>query len=145
MAPWLSPEPRLSDSLNCGSRQSLEPTTVDINFMWINRKVKKGTGTGRKIGFPTLNFNVGQFGENYGEGVYSSEIKIDKTVYKGALFFGSRMNSGKKALEIYVIGFNKMIYNQFVRFRVIKKIRKPKTFTDLEELKRQIEEDLKNI
>jgi FAD synthase len=113
--------------------------------MWIRRKVKKGTGTGRKIGFPTLNFNVGQFGENYGEGVYLSEVKINKTVYKGALFFGTRMNSGKKALEIYVIGFNKMIYNQFVRFRVIKKIRKPKKFKGLEELKKQINEDLKNI
>ena len=113
--------------------------------MGFRRKVQKGTGTGKKIGFPTLNFNVGQFGESYGEGVYSSEVKINNTIYKGALFFGSRMNSGKKALEIYVIGFNKMIYGRCVSFTVIKKIRSPKTFSDLSDLKKQITDDLKKV
>jgi len=111
--------------------------------MFILRKVQKGTGTGRKIGFPTLNFNVGQFGKNYGEGVYISEVKIDGKLYNGGLFYGPRLHTRRKVLEIYVVGFNKMIYNQFVRFRVIKKIRKPKMFKGLEELKKQIENDLK--
>ena len=145
LAPWLSPEPRLSDSLDCGSRQSLEPTTVTISFMWIHRKVQKGTGTGVKIGFPTLNFNVGNFDEHYGEGVYVSEVKIDKTVYKSALYFGPRLNSRRTVLEMYVVGFSKMLYGKIVRFKVIKKIRKPKTFINLKSLKKQIIEDLKNL
>jgi len=145
LAPRLSPEPRLSDSLDCGSRQSLEPTTVTISFMWIHRKVQKGTGTGAKISFPTLNFNVGNFGEHHSKGVYLSEVKINKTVYKSALFFGPRLNSRRTVLEIYVFGFNKMIYNRFVSFKVIKKIRNPKTFKDLKSLKKQITEDLKNF
>ncbi|MEA3479407.1 MAG: riboflavin kinase, partial [Bacteroidota bacterium] len=57
--------------------------------MCIRRKVQKGTGTGQKIGYPTLNFNVGQFGKYYGEGVYVSEVRIGTTVYKGALYYGS--------------------------------------------------------
>ena len=114
-------------------------------IMWINRKVKRGTGTGRKIGFPTLNFNVGQFGENYGEGVYICEVKIADKLYNGSLYFGPRLHTRRKVLEMYVIGFNKIIYGQFVRFRVIKKIRKPKMFKNPDVLKKQIEEDLKNI
>ena len=111
--------------------------------MWIRRKVKKGTGTGSKIGFPTLNFNVEQFGESYIEGVYVCKVKIGDKLYNGALFFGPRMGSRAKVLEVYVIGFNKIIYNQFVRFRIIKKIRNPKKFEGLGELKKQIEEDLR--
>jgi riboflavin kinase / FMN adenylyltransferase len=113
--------------------------------MYIRRKVKKGTATGRKIGFPTLNFNVGQFGDNYGEGVYIAEVKIADKLYNGALFFGPRLHSRIKVLEIYVIGFNKMIYGQFVRFCIVKKIRNPKMFKSLDELKKQIEEDVKNV
>ncbi len=110
--------------------------------MYIRRKVQKGTGTGRKIGFPTLNFNVGRFGEQFDEGVYDSEVKIGKSVYKGSLYFGPRLTQRGKVLEVYVIGFNKRIYGEFVSFRVLKKIRKPKAFTDLEKLKKQIEKDI---
>jgi len=113
--------------------------------MWIYRKVQKGTGTGTKIGFPTLNFNVGNFGEHYDEGVYVSEVKINKTIYKGALYFGPRLNSRRTVLEMYVVGFNKMMYNQFVSFKVLNKIRNPKTFSNLEKLKNQIKCDLKQI
>ena len=118
---------------------------MTISFMWIHRKVQKGTGTGAKIGFPTLNFNVGNFGEHHSKGVYLSEVKINKTVYKGALFFGPRLNSRHTVLEMYVVGFKKMIYNQFVSFKIIKKIRNPKTFNNQLDLKYQIGQDLKNF
>ena len=114
----------------------------DIRKMNFRRKVQKGTGTGTKIGYPTLNFNVGHFGKHYGEGVYDSEVKIGSKIYKGALYFGPRLNHPGKVLEIYVFEFSKKIYNQFAAFRVLKKIRKPKTFKSLEELKKQIKKDL---
>ena len=111
--------------------------------MKYRRKVKKGTGTGRVIGFPTLNFNIGNFGEDHSEGVYMCEVEIENNTYFGALYFGPRLSTGKKVLEMYVIGFKNMIYNQSVRFKVLNKIRNPKAFSDLENLKKQIEDDLK--
>lgn len=113
--------------------------------MWIRRKVKRGTGTGRKIGYPTLNFNVGDFDEYHDKGIYITEVKIGNKTYKGGLYYGPRLSSGEDVLEIYVIGLNKNLYDQLVTFRVLKKIRKPKTFKSLEELKKQITDDLKQV
>jgi FAD synthase len=44
--------------------------------MWFRRKVIKGHGFGRTIGFPTLNFRTGRFGEQYSEGVYACEVRL---------------------------------------------------------------------
>jgi FAD synthase len=112
-----------------------------MNF---RRKVIKGTGTGQKIGYPTLNFNVGNFGKCYSQGVYKCEVFIRDKCYSGALFFGPTMHS-RKVLEIYVVGMKKNLYGQFVTFRVIKKIRKPRKITDLAELKELIQENVSLI
>ena len=108
--------------------------------MWIRRKVQSGTKTGQKIGYPTLNFNVGNFSRQ--SGVYACEILIANKIYKGALYFGPRLSHQGKVLEMYVIGFNKKIYGQFVHFQVDKKIRNAKPFKNLDDLKKQIKKDV---
>ena len=105
------------------------------------RKVKRGTGTGTKIGYPTLNFNIGSFENCYSEGVYKCEVIIKGKCYSGALYLGPTMHN-KKVLEIFVIGLNKKIYGEYVTFKVFKKIRKPKKVADLAELKRMIKKDI---
>jgi len=113
--------------------------------MWIRRKVKPGSKTGNKIGFPTLNFNIGDFVNQYKPGVYKCEVIIDNSSYIGALFFGPKTSRKGNVLEIHIINYNRHIYGQYVRFKVGKKIRGPKRFNDLSELKKQIEKDLKII
>ncbi len=113
--------------------------------MWIKRKVQSGTSTGQKIGYPTLNFNVGGFAKSHQPGVYACDIRITDKLYKGALYFGPRLSHAGNVLEIHVVGFNKKIYGQFVRFRVIKKIRSAKSFKHLDSLKKQIQSDLLHI
>lgn len=110
--------------------------------MWFKRKVQKGTGTGTKIGFPTLNFRCGSFGEHFSEGVYSCEVSISGKLYQGKLYFGPRLSTGKTVLEVYVIGFSRKIYGQFVDFKIKQKIRKPKIFSNLKNLKEQIKKDI---
>ena len=106
------------------------------------RKVQKGTGTGRKIGFPTINLNVGRFGEHVQPGVYKCTITYCGKAYPGMLYFGPRLNHPGTTLEIYIVGFNQKIYGQHVTFTVHKKIRKPRKFTDLGQLQKQIKRDL---
>ncbi len=111
--------------------------------MWTRRKVQSGTKTGRKIGYPTLNFHVGDF--NHPPGVYACEVLIAGKLYKGVLYFGPRLNHPGDVLEVYVAGFSKKIYGQFVRFRVGKKIRAAKRFSSLDGLKKQIKKDLRSV
>ena len=113
--------------------------------MFYQRKVKKGSNTGNKIGFPTINFNVGNFAEHHSPGVYKCEVIIDNESYIGALYFGPKLSHKGDTLEVYIIGFDRQIYGQFVRFKIIKKIRFPKKFSKLNDLKKQIAIDLKNM
>jgi len=113
--------------------------------MRFRRKVKHGSKTGRKIGFPTLNFNVGSFKESYQPGVYVCTMEINKKTYNGALYFGPKMHSKIDTLEVFIFDFSDNIYGQFVYFSVDRKLRKPIKFNGLEDLKCQIKKDLKGF
>lgn len=110
--------------------------------MWIRRKVKSGHQIGRKIGHPTLNFNVGNFTLHHKPGVYTCKVKIHQKTYQGALYFGPKLTRPGLALEIYVLDYSGNLYGQFVQFRPIKKLRGPKKFDSPDELKKQIQKDV---
>ena len=113
--------------------------------MWIRRKVKPGHQLGRKIGHPTLNFNVGAFSNYYRPGVYVCEVKIHGKIHRGALYFGPKLTRPGFALEIYVLDYSGDLYGHFVHFKMGKKIRNPKTFDSPEALKKQIQKDVASI
>ncbi len=113
--------------------------------MLFRRKVKPGSRMGQKIGYPTLNFNVGSFADHYSPGVYKCEMTLDNSSYIGALYFGPKLSHKSNVLEVHVVNYNGQIYGQFVHFKVGKKIRSPKTFSGLDELKKQIGIDLGKV
>lgn len=113
--------------------------------MWFRRKIQSGKKLGRKIGFPTLNLNVGSFKNYCSPGVYACQVVVKNKIYKGAMHFGPVLNRKTLKLEIHVLNFNQNIYGQWVKFKVLKKIREPMRFTDLNKLKKQIQKDLKRI
>ena len=113
--------------------------------MWIRRKVKPGFKLGKKLGHPTINFSVGSFGQHFSAGVYTCKVRINGKTYKGALFFGPKLNEPGKVLEIFVLDFSDHLYGRFVSFKVGRKIRKPIKFTSLAELKKQIQKDIASV
>jgi len=115
---------------------------ISMKFL---RKVKPGSQTGQKIGFPTINLNIGNFFDYHKPGAYTCKVLISEKEYLGALYFGQKMHHKAMVLEIYILNFSRKIYGQFITFKVGKKIRSPKRFTDLRKLKKQIETDLKNV
>lgn len=112
---------------------------------FFRRKVKKGIALGRTIGYPTLNFNIGNFADYYKPGVYKCEVTLDNSSCIGALYFGPTLSHKSNVLEVHMVNYNGQIYGQFIRFKVGKKIRSPKTFSGLDELKKQIEIDLGKV
>lgn len=113
--------------------------------MWIRRKVKPGNQTGRKLGYPTLNFNEGNFGDDYKAGVYSCEVCVHGKIYKGALYFGPKLRGSGFALEIYILNYSGDLYSQSVQFRPLKWMRAPQRFDSPEALKKQIQKDVASI
>ena len=131
-----------------------------MNF---KRKVLHGEKLGRKLGFPTLNFHVRNFGDYFEPGVYACTVNLKRSAVSsqrsakklsalrsplsacsGALYFGPK-GTGKNVLEIHVLNFSEQIYGQFVSFEVGEKIRGPKKFDSLEALKEGIAEDLERV
>ena len=114
---------------------------LGTNF-FIENIVEEGAKIGRKIGFPTANINYPKNIIELPYGVYS--IKYNE--YSGVLNWGMRPtvnNTLKPIAEAHIIDFNENLYGQKVRLEVIKKIRDEKKFKNLDELKAQIDKDIK--
>ena len=112
---------------------------------WHKQKVLIGAKTGRTIGFPTVNLSPEKLIGNFEEGVYTCVIKYQGNKYPGVLYFGPRLVKGEKhpVLEIHILHFNQEIYGEKIEFSLGKFIRGVMNFSSMEELKEQIEKDIK--
>lgn len=117
------------------------------NENWYQSRVTKGNRQGRTLGFPTLNLDPSILPKDQKEGVYAALFRHEGKTYKAALFFGKRVVLGetKPVLELYILDFAESLYNKFVTFRIGNFIREVKNFSTLNDLKKQIENDVKKI
>ncbi len=109
---------------------------------WIRRKVVKGDGRGSKIGFPTANLKDTE-DLCLKEGVYA--VKIDDT-YIGVANYGYRptFDGKKKVLEVHIMGFSGNLRGKKIKVEFLKFLREEKKFSDVKELKEQIEKDIQS-
>ena len=116
-----------------------------LNRKWcIEGKVIKGDKRGRKIGFPTCNLSL----EDYVVpllGVYAVKIKTPYFAKDGIANIGYRptFNGQNLLLETNIFGISKNLYNKVIKVSFRKFIRKEKKFKNLEILKKQIQQDIK--
>lgn len=109
--------------------------------MKISGQVVKGNGIGKKLGFPTL--NIPYSGDV--RGVFAGKVLIAGKVYGAAVNVGDKPTIGdKKAVcEVHLLDFSGIFAGNFLEVELIKKIRDTKKFDDLNSLKDQISEDVK--
>lgn len=100
--------------------------------------IVEGKKQGRTLGFPTANIVLSEPMEG---GIYAGQIVIDGKQYRGAVF----VCPGTSLFEIYILDFTGDLYGQFLEVRVGEKIREFKKFNDIEELKKQIANDVETI
>lgn len=117
---------------------------VDI---WYTDRVAKGTGGGRKLGFPTVNLNPHRFFGELKDGVYAALVDYDKKIFRGALYFGPRFIGGieEYILEIYILDFDKTIYGKTIEFKIGEFIREPVKVKNSGELIALIKSDIEKI
>lgn len=107
---------------------------------WYKAKVIHGKKLATTLGFPTLNLDNPDVMAGEREGVYACWLKVDKKIYKGALYYGPRLilNETAKILEIYVFDFDKEIYGKEVSFQLVDFIRGVRNFPDFASFKKQL-------
>ncbi len=110
--------------------------------------VKIGQKLGRTIGFPTINIDYPDVKVKLPYGVYSVSVELDGCIYKGIMNFGIKptVNDLKKTpiVEVHILNFDKNVYNKPVKINLLKWIREERKFASIEDLKSQIEKDIKN-
>ncbi len=107
--------------------------------------VVQGDKRGRELGFPTANLLV----ENEDKllpatGIYAAECVVEEEKHNALLNIGSRPTfheAGEIIPEVYIIDFNKKIYNQTVQVNVVEWIREEEKFLSAEELVKQMRKD----
>ena len=131
-------------------RHALEAGDIDTSIQLIGKpysltgRVVKGDKIGRLMGFPTANIEVDT---NYklipSDGIYAVIVKHEHKTYGGMLYIGYRptINGTKRNIEVNIFDFNEEIYGESITVFFQKMIRGDKKFNDLEELKKQLQQD----
>ena len=109
--------------------------------------VVAGNRLGRTIGFPTANMQLYEPLKLVPmNGVYSVEVEVLGTIYKGMCNIGVRPTvDGKvRTIETHILDFDQDIYGLPLRLRFDRRIRDERKFDSLEALRRQLERDALN-
>ena len=78
-------------------------------------------------------------------GVYVVRVKVRKNFYNGIANVGDNptFKVAKRRLEVFIDNFTKNIYGEEIFVSFISKIRDEKIFSSVDELKNQLNEDLR--
>lgn len=136
------------------TRRALESGDVAAANAFLGRRyslsgvVGQGDQNGRKLGFPTANIKVK---ENYklipADGVYAVKVCSKYKKHDGMLNIGYRPTVGgdNKTIEVHIFDFNENIYDAEINIEFVERIRAEEKFESLDQLKKQLEEDAKQV
>ena len=122
-----------------GRHYSIKGTVID------------GKKIGNTIGFPTANIHPENYMVTPGEGVYITKTYIDNMLYdsitnirqKSVFYLDDCKYKNQSIVETYIFDLDRMLYGKELEVYFIEKIRDEKNFESLNELKIQIEKDIK--
>ena len=125
----------------------LKKTNKLLGRNWsIGGIVQKGRQQGKKIGFPTCNIDIKDYVIAM-PGVYAVKVrrKNSNKPLKAIANLGYRptFNQKKILLEVHIFNFSGNLYNKYLSVEFIKFIRKEKKFKNVNQLRKQIQSDLK--
>ncbi len=111
-------------------------------------KVMHGKALGRTVGMPTANLGFGDNKLLPVDGVYGTLSEIDGNNVKGLTNIGKRPsvdNYNYVTIETFLLDFSGDLYDKTICLEVHTFIRGVKKFANLEEVKQQVNNDIKSI
>ncbi len=131
---------------------NLEKTAKFLNRpLTVAGRVIKGKQIARKLGYPTANIIWEKELIHLPYGVYLGFTVVDNEKYKSLISWGkkptfeSETNKEEEILEAHILNFNKDIYDRTIEVGFISKIREQKKFENVDCLKKQLDEDFRQI
>ncbi|MHB1252968.1 MAG: bifunctional riboflavin kinase/FAD synthetase [Candidatus Humimicrobiaceae bacterium] len=113
----------------------------------VKGNVQKGFSRGTKLGFPTANIAIDESYIILKNGVYAGRIIIEdsKKSWQSLISVGNNPTFGYQntLIEVYVLNFNKNIYNKRITVKFLKYLRQETKFASENDLMVQIKEDIK--
>jgi riboflavin kinase/FMN adenylyltransferase len=113
----------------------------------INGCVVHGEKRGRQIGFPTANLKPNERYLIPRTGVYAVRVHVEKNIYHGVMNIGIKptfeQEKKEKSLEVYIFDFNDNIYDKEIRVEFLFFIREEQKFAGVEQLVKQIQNDVR--
>ena len=109
-------------------------------------KVTRGEHRGTGLGFPTVNLSIDAKMAIPPDGVYATRAYIDGQEFQAMTNIGRRPSFGdsnERTIEAYIVNYSQDIYGKDVKMEIIRRLREEKRFDSIEELKKQISEDVK--
>ena len=121
-------------------------TLLGSNY-FITGEVVKGKGLGKELNFPTANIKVGGDKFLIANGVYVTFTVINDKIYPSITNFGAQptVDGENTLLESYIDGFSGDLYGKNLTVYFVEKLRDIVKFNSLQELKEQLEKDLRSI
>ena len=132
-------------------RKNIQTGNFDKVNTWLGRKwsisgtVILGDKRAGKINFPTANIMPPSDLIHPKKGVYIVKIKMGKNLFDGVANFGNRptVDGTKLLLEVHLFEFDENIYGKDLTVEFLAFIRDEQQFESFEELKKQINRDIK--
>ena len=107
--------------------------------------VAVGVGRGAELGFPTVNLEIDPKQALPVEGVYATWGYIDGKTYQSVTNIGRRPTFGgnERTVETYILNYHGNLYGRELKIDIVERLRDERRFDTVEELKKQIAEDVK--
>ena len=111
----------------------------------ISGVVEHGNAIGATLGFPTANIRLNSAKQLPACGVYSVVAQVNGVEYKALANIGTNPTVGNDhlSLEVHLLDFQGDLYDQPLTISFLHFLREEKKFASLDELKKQITEDIK--
>jgi len=114
---------------------------------YLGGKVITSDKRGRVLGFPTANLDIKPQQALPGNGIYATIAQVDGKQFSSATNIGIRptFGEGEKTVETHLLNYKGDLYGKDMRLEFVQKLRDEQRFPSSEELKAQIEKDVREV
>jgi riboflavin kinase/FMN adenylyltransferase len=116
-------------------------------YFYLRGKVITSDKRGRVLGFPTANLDISPQQALPGNGIYATITQVNGKRFPSATNIGIRptFGEGEKTVETHLLNYKGDLYGKDIRLEFVQKLRDEQRFPSSEELKAQIEKDVREV